>query len=143
VVWSLACNAAVAGAIVDTLTGVDATALAAAAAAAQRGTVVCPGLAVPAAVGTLTFPDALDAIASPTVTLGCVRDCLYLVMLDAATGEPVVARRGALQGGSPPAVVVLPQAKLKPGTYRLDVRLVNRVNPGPVTQQLSPPLAVG
>jgi len=38
--------------------------------------------------------------------------------------------------------VTLPQAKLKPGAYRVDVRLVNQVNPGPVTQQTGPPLTV-
>jgi hypothetical protein len=103
---------------------------------------VCPGLAVPASASTLTFPDALDPQAPAGVTLGCTRDCLYLVTLDDASGKPIVARRGALRGGFPAVSVTLPQAKLKPATYRLDVRLINQVNPGPVAQQLSPPLAL-
>jgi hypothetical protein len=75
------------------------------------------------------------------LTLGCVRDCLYLVTLDDASGNPVVATRGALRGGFPPALITLPQTKLKPGAYRIDVRLVNQVNPGAVLQQTSPPLS--
>jgi hypothetical protein len=110
---------------------------------AQRGIVVCPGLAVPAAASTLTFPDALDPSSAASVVLGCTRDCLYLVTLDAADGRPVVARRGALRGGMPPVTVALPQTKLKPGSYTLDIRLVNQVNPGPVTEQTSQPLSLG
>ena len=69
-----------------------------------------------------------------------MRDCVYLVTLDDASGKPVVASRGALRGGFPPAAITLPRTKLKPGTYRVDVRLVSQVNPGAVTQQLGPPL---
>jgi hypothetical protein len=138
-ITSLACNPSVSGVIVDGLTGAE-SAIKAAAAPAQRGTVVCPGLAVPAAASTLAFPQTLDTPAA--VTLGCTRDCLYLVTLDDAQNRPVVASRGALRGGFPPVQVALPQAKLKPGAYRVDVRLVNQVNPGPVTQQTSPALAV-
>ena len=136
-ITSLACNPSVSGVIVDGLTGAE-SAVKAAAAPAQRGTVVCPGLAVPATPSTLTFPQTVDV----PVTLGCARDCLYLVTLDDAQNRPVVASRGALRGGFPPAHVTLPQAKLKPGAYRVDVRLVNQVNPGPVTQQTGPPLTV-
>ena len=93
---------------------------------------------MPATPSTLTFPQTVDV----PVTLGCARDCLYLVTLDDAQNRPVVASRGALRGGFPPAHVTLPQAKLKPGAYRVDVRLVNQVNPGPVTQQTGPPLTV-
>jgi hypothetical protein len=39
--------------------------------------------------------------------------------------------------------IVLPAAKIAPGSYRLDVRLVARVNPGAVTRYLSPPLTAG
>ena len=86
---------------------------------------------------------ALDPATPVSITLGCTRDCLFLVTLDDGSNRPVVAKRGALRGGFPPAQVTLPQAKLKSGAYRVDVRLVNQVNPGPVTQQLSPPLAAG
>jgi D-glucuronyl C5-epimerase C-terminus len=137
-ITGLACNPGVAAAVLDTVDGVDTAALKTSAANAQRGLVVCPGLAIPAAATSLAFPQT-----PASATFGCARDCLYLVTLDGPDGRPVVARRGALRGGMPPALVALPQAKLKPGAYRLDVRLVNRVNPGPVTQQLSPPLAVG
>jgi hypothetical protein len=129
---SYACDQTVTGAIED-----DPSSVTAAAAAVQRGATVCPGLAAPAAASTLTFPTA----PSQPLTLGCVRDCLYLVTLDDASGNPVVATRGALRGGFPPALITLPQTKLKPGTYRVDVRLVNQVNPGPVVQQTSPPVS--
>jgi hypothetical protein len=39
--------------------------------------------------------------------------------------------------------VVLPKAKLSAGTYRVDVRIVARVNPGAVARLVSPPLAAG
>jgi hypothetical protein len=79
------------------------------------------------------------------VSLNCNRDCLYLVALDRADGRPVVAHRGQIAGGpsSPLTRVVLPKAKLPPGTYRVDVRIVARVNPGPVARYLGPSLSVG
>jgi hypothetical protein len=141
-ITALACNPSVSGAVVDGLTGSEA-AVKTAAAPAQRGTVVCPGLAVPAAASTLTYPQAIDPVTPVSVTLGCPRDCLYLVTLDDAGNKPVVASRGALRGGFPPLQVTLPARKLKSGTYRVDVRLVNQVNPGPVTQLTSPALPVG
>ena len=128
------CDPTISGAIVD-----DPSLLKASAAALQRGTTVCPGLAVAPAASTLTFPTAPDQ----PLLLGCARDCLYLVTLDDASGKPVVATRGSLRGGFAPVAVTLPQAKLKPGTYRFDVRLVGQVNPGAVVQQTSPPLSVG
>ena len=129
-----ACDPTVAGVIVDNPSSVKT-----AVAAIQRGSTVCPGVAVPAAASTLTFPTATGQ----PLTLGCVRDCLYLVTLDDAGGRPVVATRGALRGGFAPQAITLPQTKLKPGTYRIDVRLVNQVNPGPAVRQLSPPLTAG
>jgi hypothetical protein len=127
------CDPTVGGVIVD-----DPTAIASAVAALQRGTTVCPGLALPAVASTLTFPSS----PSQPVTLGCAHDCLYLLTLDDANGNPVVATRGALRGGYAPQALTVPQAKLKSGSYRFDVRLVNQVNPGPVVQQTSPPLSV-
>ena len=49
----------------------------------------------------------------------------------APDGRPVVARRGALRGGAAPATIALPAAKLGAGPYRVGVRLVASVNPGP------------
>ncbi len=131
---SFACDPTVGGVIED-----DPSSVQSAVAALQRGATVCPGVAIPAAASTLTFPTA----PSQPLTLGCARDCLYLVTLDNAHGNPVVATRGALRGGFPPASITLPQTKLAAGTYRVDVRLVNQVNPGPVVQQTSPPFSVG
>lgn len=158
-ITSFACNPSVVGVVLDRLLdGPDdpiglydsngaakpaAATVAKAIGPAQRGIVVCPGLAVPASASTLTFPTALDPASPASVVLGCTRDCLYLVTLEGSDGRPVVARRGSLRGGMPPVDVTLPQAKLQPGTYSLDVRLVNQVNPGPVTEQASPPLSVG
>jgi D-glucuronyl C5-epimerase C-terminus len=135
-----ACTAALAGVILDNLT--DATAIAAAAASAQRGLVVCPGMQMPVQTTALTYPDQLVSGAATPVQLGCERDCLYLVTLDDAAGRPVVATRGALRGGPAPSTVTLPSAKLAPGSYRIDVRLVSQVNPAPVLRQLSDPLPV-
>ena len=119
----------------------SAAAVAAAAGPAQRGTIVCPGLAAPVTATRLTFPTELTSTPGP-ITLACSRDCLYLVTLDRTDGRPVVARRGAL-GGSAAAIIALPQTKLVPGTYRFDVRLVSRVNPGSVIQLTSPSLSAG
>jgi D-glucuronyl C5-epimerase C-terminus len=107
-----------------------------------HGAVVCPGLAPRVTPTTLTFPTSLST--SPaSVVLGCSRDCLYLVTLDRADGKPVVASRGQLAGGDPAATIVLPQRTLRPGDYRLDVRLVSRVDPGAVTRVRSPVLTAG
>ena len=109
---------------------------------AQRGTVLCPGLASRAGAGTLEFPAELDPSASPSVLLSCLRDCLYLVTLDDAQGRPASARRGELRGGGKPLTLELPKARLDRDQYRLDVRLVDRVNPGAVTRLASPLLPV-
>ena len=110
---------------------------------AGRGIVVCPGFGASVEPTTLTFPQALTTTAPASVVLGCSRDCLYLVTLDRIHGRPVLARRGALRGGGAPQTVTLPRRKLPPGLYRLDVRLVSRVDPGRVTRQTSPWFTVG
>jgi hypothetical protein len=114
---------------------------------AQRGILaVCPGLAAPAATTALAFPPQSSypaGTSSWSVELGCARDCLYLVTLDRASdGAPMLARRGALQGGAPSATVTLPALPVPAGSYRLTVRLVNQVNPGAVVAQQSPPITV-
>ncbi|MFL5943619.1 MAG: hypothetical protein ACJ75L_10190 [Gaiellaceae bacterium] len=110
-------------------------------AAAARGAVVCPGTSTRVRPTTLTFPQELASPAS--VTLGCDRDCLYLVTLDRADGRPVAASRGSLAGGGSSQTIVLPARKLPAGRYRLDVRLVSGVNPGPLTRLRSPFLTAG
>jgi hypothetical protein len=111
--------------------------------AVARGAVVCPGLAAPVTPTTLTFPAQLTSAAAASVTLGCSRDCLYLVTLDRANGRPVVARRGLLSGGAAAQTITLPKHKLPGGGYRLDVRLVSRVDPGAVQRVRSGLLDVG
>jgi len=110
---------------------------------AERGAFVCPGVTAEALPFDVQYPTALTQ--PLTVSLNCNRDCLYLVTLDRADGRPVVARRGQINGGpsSPLTRVTLPRAKLAPGSYRFDVRVVARVNPGAVAQYLSAPLTVG
>ena len=98
-----ACSTTLQGIVLEQLTA-DAR-LTAAVAAAQRGTVVCPGLAAGVDATTLTFPETLAPPASAQVVLGCSRDCLYLVTLVRADGTPVVAKRGALRGGAAAATV--------------------------------------
>ena len=151
-----ACSTAIAGVILDRFadspiepappTGIyfassvpkaSASVVAAAAPPAQRGIVVCPGLASQAAASTLTFPDELDSSSQPAVALACARDCLYLVTLNDARGRPVAARRGSLRGGGRALTLELPKTKLGGAHYRFDVRLVDRVNPGPVTRLTS------
>ena len=107
---------------------------------AQRGLVVCPGLATPAEATTLTYPTQLVSGTATELQVGCARDCLYLVTLDDPAGQPVVATRGALRGGAAPVTVTLSKAKLGPVAYRVDVRLVNQVNPAPVVRLQSAPL---
>ena len=81
-----ACSSTLQGIVLEQLTA-DAR-LTAAVAAAQRGTVVCPGLAAGVDATTLTFPETLAPPASAQVVLGCSRDCLYLVTLVRADGTP-------------------------------------------------------
>jgi D-glucuronyl C5-epimerase C-terminus len=134
---SLGCGGHVAGVLLDQL-GQVTPAVAAAAASAQRGAVVCPGVAAQVEPTGLAYPTV--AAAPLSVQFGCSVDCLYLVTLDAPDGRPVVARRGALPGGAAPATIALPAAKLGAGPYRIGVRLVASVNPGPVTTLESPAL---
>jgi hypothetical protein len=112
-------------------------------AAAARGAVVCPGIDARVTPTTLMFPQRLGTGSAPSLSLGCSRDCLYLVTLDRADGRPVLVRRGGLTGGRAPQTIVLPRHKLPAGRYRLDVRLVSRVNPGQLTRRVSPFLAAG
>jgi hypothetical protein len=111
--------------------------------AVARGAVVCPGRAARVTPTTLSFPEQLSSSSSPAVALGCDRDCLYLVALARANGQPVVARRGSLNGGDPAQTITLPKRALRPGGYRFDVRLVSRVGPGTVTTRRSVLLAAG
>ena len=111
--------------------------------AVARGAVVCPGRATRVSPTTLSFPAALSRSSAVSVVLGCDRDCLYLVALDRADGQPVAARRGSLNGGDPARTITLPERALRAGGYRVDVRLVSRVGPGTVTTRRSPLLSVG
>ena len=134
---SLGCGGQVTGVLLDQLA--QATpAVAAAAASAQRGALVCPGVAAQVEATGLIYPTV--AAAPVSVQFGCSVDCLYLVTLEGPGGRPVVARRGALRGGAAPATIALPAAKLAAGPYRVGVRLVASVNPGQMTALESPPL---
>ncbi len=108
-----------------------------------RGAAVCPGLAANVTPTALTFPAQLSRSAAASVVLGCSRDCLYLVTLDRADGRPVVAGRGSLSGGVAARTVTLPKRSLPSGRYRLDVRLVSRVDPGAVKRVRSGLVNVG
>lgn len=121
----------------------SASAVAQEVASVARGAVVCPGLAARVTPTALTFPDSLAGTSATAVTVGCDRDCLYLVSLLRANGRPVASARGSLRGGYPAATITLPGQRLAAGRYRLDVRLVSRVDPGPVTRRLSPWLTAG
>jgi hypothetical protein len=138
-----ACSPGVSGVLLDRLTDATRAAVRIASSTAERGAFVCPGLATEAQPYEVQYPTELTQRVA--VSLNCNRDCLYLVALDRADGRPVVAHRGQIAGGpsSPLTRVVLPKAKLPPGSYRVDVRIVARVNPGPVARYLGPSLSVG
>lgn len=139
-----ACTPGVTAVVLDRVGDLTRTGVPAAIQSAQRGTLVCPGVGFDALSSFLEYPAALRP--QPIlVSINCNRDCLYLVTLDRADGRPVVASRGQLAGGAggKPTAIALPKAKLAAGSYRVDVRLVARVNPGSVTQYLGPPLTVG
>jgi len=161
-VSSVACSPSIAGVVFDRLvdsatvptapTGLyyptgaakpAAGAVSAAAAPAQRGTIVCPGLVNPAAASSVTYPESLTSGVPVSFQLGCVRDCLYVATLVGTDGRPVVARRGALTGGAAPVTVTLPKTSLGQASYTIDVRLASRVNPGPAVDLTSPPLPRG
>jgi hypothetical protein len=110
---------------------------------AERGALVCPGLASPASASTVAYPTSVISSAPVSLQLGCVRDCLYVATLRAPDGTPVVATRGSLRGGDAPRTIALPKTTLGRSSYTLDVQLVNQVNPGPVTKLTSPPLPRG
>ena len=134
---SLGCAGQFAGVLLDQLSQATAE-VATAATSAERGALVCPGVTAQVEATGLTFPTV--ATAPVSVQFGCSIDCLYLVTLTGPDRRPVVARRGSLRGGAAPATIALPQAKLGAGPYRVGVRLVAAVNPGPVTTLESPAL---
>ncbi len=161
-ITTAACSPQVAGVVLDRLvdsadpevaaTGlVDASgtdkagsaAVASAAGLAQRGAIVCPGLVVPATASTITYPTSVASSVTVSLQLGCIRDCLYVATLRAPDGSPVVAARGALQGGAAAQTITLPKTTLGRSSYTLDVQLASQVNPGPVTKLTSPPLPRG
>jgi D-glucuronyl C5-epimerase C-terminus len=106
----------------------------------MRGTTVCPGLATTVAP-TVQYPASVTSGTPATVQLGCTRDCLYVATLVGSDGRAVVATRGSLTGGAAPETVTLPKTQLGQASYTVDLRIVNRVNPGSVLQLASPPLA--
>lgn len=89
------------------------------------------------AASALAFPKRLVRSTPAAVVLACTRDCLYLTTLDDKFGRPVVSRRGALRGGGRPLTLELPPANLRREKYRLEVRIVNRADPGAVTYRRS------
>ena len=134
-----ACSTNIAGVLFDRVTDAAKTSLRTTIQSAQRGAFVCPGVASQALPSDVEWPTALTD-APVSVAVNCNRDCIYLVTLDRSDGQPVVAKRGQLDGGVL-ARITLPKAKLAPGTYKVDLRLVARVNPGTMTQYVSAPLA--
>jgi hypothetical protein len=91
-------------------------------------------------VSTSVFPESVTSGTPVSFGIGCVRDCLYVTTLVGADGRAVVAKRGALKGGAAPTTIALPKTQLGQASYTLDVRLVSRVNAGPVLELASPPL---
>jgi hypothetical protein len=133
-----ACTPGVTGVLLDRISDATRAGLRPTISTAERGAFVCPGLTAEAMPFAVQYPTALTQPIA--VSLNCNRDCLYLITLDRADGRPVVARRGQIKGGpsSELTTVTLPKAKLAAGAYKVDVRLVAQVNPGPVTRYLSP-----
>jgi hypothetical protein len=60
-----------------------------------------------------------------------------------ADHRAIVATRGSLVGGAAPTTVTLPKTTLGQPSYTIDVRVVNRVNPGTALDLTSPALSVG
>jgi hypothetical protein len=119
----------------------DLSAVASSSALAGWGVLaICPGLGTAVAAKTIVFPLSFSSSSPPGVVLACTRDCAYLVTLERADGKPVSAKRGVLRADSAPTTVRLSySASISAGSgYRLRVRLVAQVNPGPVSQYLSP-----
>jgi hypothetical protein len=133
-----ACAPGIVGVVLDRLADASGNVLRDSLGSAERGGIVCPGVAAQVQATTIEYPETLTQPLS--VVLACDRDCLYLATLERADGRPVVARRGELAGGAAPSSVALPAAKLGAGSYSIRVRLVARVNPGAVTTSSSTPL---
>lgn len=110
------------------------------AALAGRGALaVCPGYQARIKAKTLLFPLSFSSSSPPWVSLACTRDCVYLATLERADGKPVRAKRGVLRAGGSANVKLSGSSKLPARSgYRLRVRLVAQLNPGPVWQFRSP-----
>lgn len=115
-----------------------------AAALAERGVLaVCPGYQARATAKTLTIPLSFSGSSPPWVSLACTRDCAYLVTLERADGKPVRAKRGVMRADKVATVRLSGSSGLSAsGGYRLRVRLVAQMNPGPIWQYRSPKIEV-
>jgi hypothetical protein len=122
----------------------SASAVAKVAALAERGMLaVCPGYQARVKAKTLTFPLSFSGSSPPSVSLACTRDCAYLVTLERADGKPVGAKRGVLRADKVATVKLPRRPELPAGSdYRLRVRLVAQLNPGPIWQYRSPKIEV-
>lgn len=114
---------------------------------ARRGVLrTCPGLAASVDLLALEFPRASAYPADNrawSIRVGCVRDCLFLLQLEALPGgRPALAQQGRLAGGTV-QTIALPARRVAPGSYRFTLRLVGRMNPGPLLVQTSSPFTVG
>lgn len=122
----------------------SASAVAKTAALAGRGVLaVCPGYQANVVAKTLAFPLSFTSQSPPWVALACSRDCAYLITLERADGKPINAKRGILRAGAITKLKLSGSSALRAGSsYRLRLRLVASINPGPIRQYVSPPLSV-
>jgi hypothetical protein len=99
----------------------------------RRGVIArCPGLRLPVRATRISFPAASALIGGTTqvVRFVCDLDCRYLVRLERLPSRtPVLAVAGAARGAAAARARVRATA-LRPGRYRLTLRVVASVNPG-------------
>jgi hypothetical protein len=100
----------------------------------RRGIIArCPGIRLPVRLLGLRFPGAATVPATHTswrIRAGCAQDCKYVARLERLPEESLtLAARGFLEGGAM-RTIALPERQVAPGSYRLTVRLVSRVNAG-------------
>jgi hypothetical protein len=115
-----------------------------AAAEVRRGIVSrCDGLQLTPRATAFTWPTRmLRSSSSVGFKLRCDIDCTFTARLERMPGRRAVVRKVGTLRGNRLVAVKLPSRRLAPGRYRISLRLVAAVNPGPPALAASRLIAV-
>ncbi len=99
---------------------------------ARRGVIArCPGLRLALHVTRVVLPTRVQAGRRLLAAFRCDLDCAYRVRLERLPSHTTAAVTSAVATGGVTTRVTLRAPTLKPGRYRVTLRLIAALNPGP------------